>query len=319
VSVVGVLLMLILVVVAAISLTLRSWLFVLSPRVLIPALLLLASGTAGAAGRFDRGLLWEISRPGIPPCHIFGTVHLPDVRLLPLPDPVLDAFQRSRSFGMELYPSEQAGLRFFEAGELEDGRRLDQIIGEESFRRLQALAAQRGLAPEAVPKFKPWAALLIVLPQRDSDGLPSLDQELFLQARARRMNIEQLDAVEEQIAVFDGIPESTQVALLRFYIDHHGEMHRIGENTLRAYLRRDLAGLAQANAAMEVQYPAIKRHNAILKKKVIDDRSVAMAFRMLPQLRHGGAFFAVGALHLYGKKGMLALLEKDGWRVRRVY
>jgi hypothetical protein len=272
-----------------------------------------------ASQRFDHGLLWEVSRPGVQPSHIFGTVHVPDVRLLPLPDPVLAAFQRARSFGLELYPSEQAGLRFFEAGQFEDGRRLDEILGEDSFRRVQLLAVRHGLMPEVVSRLKPWAALLIVTPQGESDGVPSLDRELFLQARVRHLNIEQLDSVEEQIAVFDGIPESTQIALLLFYMDHDAELSRLNERTLRAYRQRDLAALARASGPLEAQYPFIRPYNAVLKKKVIDDRSVTMAFRMLPQLRHGGAFFAVGAMHLYGDKGMLALLQKDGWRVRRVY
>jgi len=44
-----------------------------------------------------------------------------------------------------------------------------------------------------------------------------------------------------------------------------------------------------------------------------------MAFRMQRELRRGNAFVALGALHLYGEKGVLALLEQDGWRARRVY
>ena len=49
------------------------------------------------------------------------------------------------------------------------------------------------------------------------------------------------------------------------------------------------------------------------------DRSVVMAYRMQRELRRGRAFVAVGALHLYGAKGILALLEEDGYSARRVY
>jgi uncharacterized protein YbaP (TraB family) len=44
-----------------------------------------------------------------------------------------------------------------------------------------------------------------------------------------------------------------------------------------------------------------------------------MAFRMQRELRRGRAFVAVGALHLYGDRGVLALLEEDGYRAERLY
>jgi len=56
----------------------------------------------------------------------------------------------------------------------------------------------------------------------------------------------------------------------------------------------------------------------VFLKRVILDRSVVMAFRMQRQLRRGNAFVALGALHLYGEKGVLALLEGDGYRAKRV-
>ena len=43
-----------------------------------------------------------------------------------------------------------------------------------------------------------------------------------------------------------------------------------------------------------------------LMKRVVIDRSVVMAYRMQRELRRGGAFVAVGALHLYGARGVLA-------------
>jgi uncharacterized protein YbaP (TraB family) len=51
----------------------------------------------------------------------------------------------------------------------------------------------------------------------------------------------------------------------------------------------------------------------------VENRSVVMAHRLAVPLREGRAFVAVGANHLYGPEGMLALIEKQGCRVERVY
>jgi uncharacterized protein YbaP (TraB family) len=40
---------------------------------------------------------------------------------------------------------------------------------------------------------------------------------------------------------------------------------------------------------------------------------------MQPHLKGGKAFVAVGALHLPGEKGLLNLLEQQGYTVRVVY
>jgi uncharacterized protein YbaP (TraB family) len=56
-----------------------------------------------------------------------------------------------------------------------------------------------------------------------------------------------------------------------------------------------------------------------MTKRVIHDRNVVMAFRMQRQLRRGDAFVALGALHLYGERGVLALLEEDGYQAARVF
>ena len=55
------------------------------------------------------------------------------------------------------------------------------------------------------------------------------------------------------------------------------------------------------------------------QRRVIDDRNQRMAERAQPMLQAGKAFIAVGALHLPGDKGLLNLLEQQGYRIRRVY
>jgi hypothetical protein len=59
--------------------------------------------------------------------------------------------------------------------------------------------------------------------------------------------------------------------------------------------------------------------NEVFTRRLLHERNVRMAERAEVRLREGGAFIAVGALHLYGGVGVLSLLEQRGWRVTRVY
>jgi uncharacterized protein YbaP (TraB family) len=57
----------------------------------------------------------------------------------------------------------------------------------------------------------------------------------------------------------------------------------------------------------------------VFDQRLLYDRNARMLERMQLQLKTGAAFIAVGALHLYGEKGLLNLLERDGYRLTRVY
>ena len=48
-------------------------------------------------------------------------------------------------------------------------------------------------------------------------------------------------------------------------------------------------------------------------------RNATMAERMEPLLKDGGAFIAVGALHLSGKEGLIERLRAEGYTVTKVW
>jgi uncharacterized protein YbaP (TraB family) len=51
---------------------------------------------------------------------------------------------------------------------------------------------------------------------------------------------------------------------------------------------------------------------------LVSGRNRVMRDRLAPILAEGGAFVAVGALHLSGEDGLVELLRRDGYAVMRV-
>ena len=288
---------------------------------LVLAAVCFASVTAlGQPGeRFSKGLLWRVSKPGVAPSYVFGTIHIADPRVLDLPEPVSRALMRSKRYYMESFQGEREAARFFQAAQFEDGQRLEPLIGAEAYAKVAAMFREREVADEVIARLKPWAVLVNFTVTPEDYEKATLDQKLVEFARERKLRVLGLEGVEEQISVFERIPLETQVELLKHALDHRDELAAMIEPTIQAWMKRDLAGIHAASDRVASRYPEIAGHYRVLFRRVVENRSVVMAHRLFMPLREGRAFVAVGANHLYGGEGMLALIEKQGYRVERVY
>ncbi len=290
----------------------------MSARTLLALLAFAFAANLQAGERFTKGILWRVAKAGVAPSYVYGTMHVADARLAELPPPARQAFDRARSLTVEYVAGDYGRERFLEAAMFYDRQTLGDKIGPEDFARVLEALAPIGLTREFINKLKPWGVLLNLRSPRPAEGL-SPDAQLHALARARRMPVHPMEEVEEQVFVFDEFPMDSQIVLLRHALAHQDELVAMGEQTLQAYLARDLARLWRIQQEFIARHPQIASHHAAFTKRVVTDRSVVMAFRMQRQVRKGSAFVALGVMHLYGPQGVLALLERDGYRLKRLY
>lgn len=270
-----------------------------------------------AAQRYEQGTLWRIEKAGAAPGHVFGTIHVDDPRVTKLPAPVAGALNESRSLTVEL--SLDPGNVMALAGRmlLQDGRNLAGIAGAELYGKASALAGKLGLPEPALNMFKPWAvALMVMMPQQNPENV--LDFVLVRTATAQGKPVHELESVNEQVDVFEGMTEPDQVALLRYAVENYERMPRYTNRLVDAYLARDLAGMWRISQE-DTDRPETRRLNEVFVERVLYSRNQRMAERMEARLTEGGGFIAVGALHLYGDRGVLAELQRRGYRLTRVY
>ena len=271
---------------------------------------------AGAA--FDQGVLWRVEKAGAAPSHLFGTVHLADQRVTTLPDAVRRSFDAANSFAMEVAPSPASIATLATRMVYLDGRDLPGVAGEELFRRIVPISAGLGLPAEMARLFKPWAmVLLLQMPQQRAEDV--LDFTLHRMAVQQGKSLAYLESADEQVAAFDGMSEQEQLLLLKHAVETHHEVKAQTERVLQAYLQRDLAGMWQISEDEVARRPDLKPLKAVFDQRLLYDRNTRMVERMRPQLNAGEAFIAVGALHLYGDRGVLSLLVRAGYLVTRVY
>jgi len=271
---------------------------------------------SAADTRWDHGLLWEVSKPGVATSYLFGTVHSEDPEVLQLAPPVQQAFDRSDSVILEIMMDMDALIDSSMAMMLTDGRTLSKIIGKPLFEKTLQAIQSRGIPEVVLESMKPWAAATTLSVPQPKTGMV-LDLLLSQMAQQAGKQLHGLDTHQEQLGVFDSMTETDQIQMLRDAVDNQDKIDRMNAEILVLYKRRDLAGMmALSEHYMNQGDPGLSRD---LEQRLIVDRNRLMAERMQTHLKTGNAFVAVGALHLPGEQGLLSLLERRGYTLQSVY
>jgi uncharacterized protein YbaP (TraB family) len=278
----------------------------------------LAAAPVSGAERFGSGLLWRIEGNSAAASHVFGTVHLADPRVTRLPAPVARELNRARSLSLEVTLDSASILALANRMVYADGRDLPGVAGAELYGKAAALTAGLGLPDPLLRMFKPWAVAL-VLSAPPQDPADVLDFTLARIATEQGKPVHELEGMDAQVSVLESIPEAEQVALLRHAVDNRERLAYFIGRVVEAYLARDLTAMWRISEESAGKGADAQRLNEIFARRLIYERNTRMVERMEPRLGEGGAFIAVGALHLYGSQGVLALLEGRGYRVTRVY
>lgn len=277
------------------------------------------------AGKFSQGLLWRIepARDGgarVEASYVFGTMHSADPRVRKLKPDVERTFADSTTFCAEATLDGSALLAVGQRMMLGDGRSLDSILGADLYAEVVPLMEARGLPAAFLPMLQPWVVLLsLSMPASATGGQPGeiLDVDLMNRAQADGKTVCGLETLDEQIDAVSKIPERDLVANIRAAAKSAAGLETVYAQATELYVSEDLAGLAALDAG-DAGDAGERRRAADFERRLIDDRNVRMVDRMASRIDRGGAFIAIGAGHLGGERGVLALLERRGYTVKRV-
>lgn len=285
--------------------------------VLLALLLAPAPGVAdNPPGQSNQhGRLWRIEGPGQQVSWLFATMHLSDPRVVRLSLAEKTALFDAKVLAVEIPLDGSATAAVLNVMFLPQGQNLSQKVPAEPFERLVVQMDKRGVPRSLLERLQAWAAWMVLcLPAEEFDrasaGVVALDARLIDLAQRNGTAVHYLETVEEQLASFLSLSEAEYVGLLLLGLDAAEEGNQ--EQITDYYLMQDLAGLQEFYEADRYLDPALfdsfSRHLIVLRNK-------RMLERMEPLLAAGGAFVAVGALHVTGDEGLLALLSEAGYRL----
>lgn len=264
----------------------------------------------------EQALLWQVESPRGAVSFLFGTIHSDDPRVLDLPKPIAIAFDRAKTVVLELDLGQASMSQMGQALLLPQGQNLADLIPSSLYR--DVIQAMNGLGyPEEVTRqLTPWAVQMTLSMPPQQTGM-FLDSVLYEQAAAANKRVVGLETIEEQLSVFRDLSLADQIVLLRQAVKDYSSLGQLMSELLQAWLDRDLEKMAKMSSDNMSELP--KSIQQRFGRNLVEVRNHRMVERSLPLLREGGAFVAVGTLHLVGDEGLVALLRGEGMKVTAVY
>lgn len=275
-------------------------------------------------------IFWKVERDGTPPSFLLGTAHVTDPRVVTLRPEIEERIRSASAIALELVELRSAQemaiatLKHATLLVLPPGQTLWDLIPDEdepAIRNHPNLPNGSG----AIYGYQPWiVAGMISIPlcesRRQIDGLPTLDE--IIRAKSVTLNIPLvgLETVEEQLSVFAKLPLELQAKYLVAVAKIGPEINNYFETLIRLYERRQIT--AYMPFAKRAEYQASAEDEAAMmifvEEQVVRTRNHRMAERAARLFAKGGAFVAVGTLHLPGSEGLVELLRRQGYKVSPV-
>ena len=273
-------------------------------------------------------LLWKIEYGDRPPSYLFGTVHLTDERISDHSPTLLAALSGSRRLVLEIddFSPDSFLKAFARARELimfTDRRRLDQLLTGEEYSKVSGILQRSGFPPEVAGAVRPWVATLLMAlsdceQSRMRTGLLSLDAKLARHAQSLGIGVAGLETVELQLRAMASVPEADQIAILKAALRTYDRIDDIIETTVQLYLGRQTGAIWPLQLVLAEQVGVSPEAFVSLEQSLLATRNLGMRESAARHLAEGGAFIAVGALHLPGRHGLVALLREAGYTVTAV-
>ncbi len=275
----------------------------------------------------EHPFLWSIEKAGsdAPTSYFFGTIHVPDERVLNLHSVVTDALDQADAFFAEL-DFDNPGTNMMSRMQLPSGATLSEILPEDLTARIDTYLKKRGLGLSFFQGTKVWALMLTLtlLDQQELlNELGALDQVLYERSKEADKVVGGIETFDEQIDALDGFTEAEQIIMLTELMNELEESEEKDENALESLIQSYLAGdLEKMYEDFASDY---KEEHAELQEKFLErmlwERNFRIAERVdtkLGEQTDKSFFFAFGAAHFADEKGLIKLLEKRGYTITRI-
>ena len=270
------------------------------------------------AGRSEAasGCVWKVTGPNGGTLFLGGSVHALRSTDYPLPAAYNRAFDTSNRIIFEVEPKSLAGsgARLLKAGQYPKGDSLKNHVDPRTYDYVRRVFALMKVPENKFSQYRPWLLVLML----SSPGLHGLsgdlgvDEFLAKRARANSKPVAGLESIDEHTSVFSGLTDQQSEVLLLLTFIPQGSGRDGHSQIMSAWRRGDVDTLARSTRESFREFP-------FFGDRLLGARNRRWIPKIETFLRSGQTcFVVVGAAHLGGSDGLLALLRARGCKVEQI-
>ena len=289
-----------------------KWMNLKSGKLLMVFAFAICSMQSNAQGDKANSLLWEITGNGLQqPSYLFGTIHMICKEDFVFSALAKEKFNASKQVYLEL-DMDDPQLQAVMMGQMQlPGKEsLKNKLGGGDFNKLDSfLKKELGMNLAMFDRFKPMMVMSLLAQRLLSCAeIESYELSFVKMASEQNMELLGLERIEDQVAVFDVIPDSLEIRSIMNMVNHFESQRKEFSRMAALYLAQDIESLYQLMATS----PEMMGSQELL----LDRRNRNWIPVMESAMKQSSTFFAVGAGHLAGSQGVLELLRKQGYKVK---
>jgi uncharacterized protein len=278
-------------------------------------LIVIAAAVGCVVSAANGASVWKVTNANGGVVYLGGSIHALRKSDYPLPPAYNRALDASGTLAMEVDEKAvaQSSESIAKAGQYPRGDSLKNHVDPRTYAYLKQLLGLLGVSPEKFSRFRPWyLALLLEAPSMHgrSDKL-GVEQYLIGRAHAAHKPIVGLETAREHAEVFSGLSDRQGEAylLLEFIPQSEGISNT---QIMKAWRNGDAETIAREFHQAFHDFPS-------LAERLLDDRNRNWIPRIEAYMRDTKpCFVVVGAAHLGGPNGLIAMLKARGLTVEQL-
>ena len=268
----------------------------------------------GVSQKNAESLLWKVSGKGLKePSYVFGTFHMMCKTQFQITNPMKEVLVSCKKYYGELdMDNPEMQNKLMDLLKLKDGKTINQYMEPNDFEVFdQKYKSITGMSLMAFKQFKPFLGLsFLILKANSCNSTVQPETELMQLAKEHHLEILGLETPDQQMAILNKEPIDSQLSTMLKMVNNFDSCKQVMHEMTQLYLKKDVEAL--------YQYMKETGVNENFESTMLISRNKKWIPKMKKAMKESPSFFAVGAGHLGGETGVIALLRKKGYQVEPI-